>query len=476
MRSPLRAPLLALLAAAAAAPASARAEESASGSTTTLFGRPVQPRAPMDAAAIAARRASFRQHLAERGLTIAGDRVIPIDGFASAGQVPGLEAWDEPAHRATIFLNFFGGPMSYGTNAALMQSACIDGEYDYPGFAGGTTKAMAIIQVFQTKLAPYGVRVAYEEAPPPELPYSMVMMGGAPEDVGMDPGTLGVSCSSDCGDLWWRDTTLAFTENVYSANTIAYTALQEAAHAFGLDHIAGTSHIMYPYDTGGGDKIWADGCTNYDDATGPIGCTYVHEVFCPEGQQDDVAELLAFFGPDSPDSVAPSVEIVAPVDGLETAAPGTFTVEATVDDDYEGFGWKLVIEKDGEVLQEIPAFKSETSWKLQGLPAGAYAIRVEAVDHDRNVGTDEVLVYVGVPSGSGTDGTGTDAGTGGSEGTGAGTSGTSGTGASGDAATATGGEMGDDGCSCDAAAGQTLAPLLVGFLAAFGRRRRGRSR
>src|SRR5690606_5250595 len=140
-------------------------------------------------------------------------------------------------------------------------------------------------------MAPFGVRIAYKEAPPKHLPYSMVMMGGKPQVIGLPSGILGVACNLDCGDTWWRDTTFAFTEVAGDVQVLGTTALQEAAHAWGLDHIDGQQNIMYPYATSG-KKVWADGCVDYNDATGAIGCEYVHDEFCGEdgGAQNDVAE------------------------------------------------------------------------------------------------------------------------------------------------------------------------------------------
>lgn len=158
---------------------------------------------------------------------------------------------------------------------------------------------------------------------------------------------------------------------------------------------------MYPL-AGGGTKRWADACTPYNDSTGGIGCGYVHEVFCGKGSdmQNDHAELLAFFGPDEPDVVAPSVTVLEPPDGTELPAGGSVTVEAEVTDDREGFGWRLVLREDMGFEQIENAYERQTTWFLAGLPDGTYTVRIEAIDHDLNEGGDEIRLVVGTGIGT----------------------------------------------------------------------------
>jgi hypothetical protein len=354
--------------------------------------------------------------------------------------------------------------MTSGTNAAAMESGCVGAmPIDYPAFDGTESFALTVIQVFENAMAPYAVRIAHEEAPPSHLPYSMVMMGGSPQDIGLGAGILGVSCSSDCGDVWWRDTTFAFTEQSNSSLTLGNTALQEAAHAFGLDHIAGNGHIMYPFASSG-EKTWATECTAYDDATGGISCTYVHDVFCGEdaGMQNDHAELLAYFGPNEPDISPPTVTITEPADGAEYPGPVVVQVAAEIADDHEGFGWRLVVQPECGEADAVDAIQFETAWNLD-LPDGVYTIRVEAIDHDRNTGEDEVTIRVGEPmaTDTGCDEPGTSSGSSTTE---VGSSGSEGPPAEQDP---------KPGCDCIAGA-RPVPTLAVLVLAVGARRRRAR--
>jgi len=364
-------------------------------SAKTLFGHEVREVEPLTELQLQQRQAGFQQMLQEKGWVQIGDQVRPGNPETGFTQPPApTYDWLTPPHRSTIFLNFFGAELSPGSNAALNESSCLNAGMNWPGFGGTEAQALALIEVFERQMEPYGVRIAYEEVPPPELPYAMVMMGGSPGMLGLGNGVLGVSCSSDCGDMWWRDTTFAFTDaiNPNNASTLGTTALHEAAHAFGLAHIGDSTKVMNPF-VGSANVTWADTCTPYDDATGGINCQPTHDEFCDGGAQNTHAELLAYFGENSPDMEAPVVTITAPEDGLQIPTGGGVSIEADVEDNHEGVGWKLVIP---EVGQESIAFTFENQWELSNLPEGTYTIRVEAIDHERNVGTDEVTIYVGV--------------------------------------------------------------------------------
>ena len=446
------------------------AREAAADEPRTLFGQPVNQPPELTEEELADLAANLPAHLEKSGLRLVGGNQIIPERLLSDPPEDGSFVWDTPPHRATTFLNFFGGPLKYGTNASEGQSPCVQGMVNYPGFGGTEQKALAIIQVFKDAAAPFGMRIAYDAVPPKHLPHSQVMMGGKPGAIGLPQGVLGVACNLDCGDLWWRDTTFAFTEETNDVPTLGTTALQEAAHAWGLDHIDGENNIMFPYATPG-IKVWADTCTPYNDATGQIGCEYVHKEFCPEGSQNDVSELMAYFGANTPDTVPPTVVMSAPMDGQVFEAGAQVNVAVEVSDDFEGYGWRLMIP---ELDQEVPVYDGTKNWGLKP-PKGEYTIRVEAIDHDRNIGFAEAKIYVGVepppPEPMTTSGGEDETGAAPTEG--GGSEGGGSEGGSGATMTTAPEETGDDkGCSCRT---QAPAPWLLGLgLLAVGARRRRR--
>ena len=463
----------------------------------TLFGREVHDVPEMTPEEIEARRESFHEVLERQGLVLKDNQVLPKavadgdkyfpPGISEAGE------WDQPPHRSTIFLNFFGGPLSFGNNASQGESPCVMGKVDYPAYKGSEQTALAIIQIFQDAAAPFGLRIAYEDPPPKHLPYSQVMMGGHSSTIGLGNGVLGVSCNLDCGDAWLRDTTFAFTEESNNVGVLGTTALQEAAHSFGLDHIAGQNNIMYPFATLG-KKVWADTCTPYDDSTGGIGCTVVHKKFCPadadnpDGRQNDVAELTAYFGVNTPDVEPPTVKMLSPVDGQQYTKGENVHIEVEVNDDHLGFGWHLMVP---ELKQEQPVYNGQTVWDFPAPGKGVYTIQVEALDHDHNTGIAQAKIYVDIVPGEETGSTGDTDDTGATPTTGdvesSGGSGDSSGGGSeasagetdglSDSQTAgldTGDVKNDDGCSCRDAApapGPTWLLALGGALALRRRRR-----
>ena len=305
-------------------------------------------------------------------------------------------------HHATVYLDFEGGMVTPGVDAAEAEGSCVEGEgFIYPGFPGTATQADAIGEMAQELLSEYGVRVVWDSPPPAHLPYARVMMGGRPEDLGLDPSRGGVACVIDCDDTWARDMAFVFAGqgNPGNAELLARTAVHEVAHTWGLEHVEGQGNLMSDFSTNEG-QTFARTCVSLSAGNE---CAEVHERFCPPGEQNSHAELLALFGPNEPDTTPPTVEILSPEDGLHVP-PGTeLEVEVEVSDDFGGFGWKFAVP---ELSWEHVATNGETSLVL-AFPEGAFTIVVEAIDHDRNVAQDSVSVRVDRDE----DGTGTDTAT-----------------------------------------------------------------
>jgi hypothetical protein len=292
-------------------------------------------------------------------------------------------------HRATVYLDFDGETLTQGDDASKGEASCLlDESLSYPWFFGTADDAAAIAEEARELLSAYGVRVAWEEPPPTHLPYTRVMMGGRAESLGQDPHEGGASCVIDCADAWPRDMAFVFTDEASSsaAALLARIAVHEVAHTWGLEHVEGTDYLMSGFVTDE-DQGFAESCVPL---VGGSECEEVHELFCDPGQQNSHAELLALFGPNTPDTTPPTVEILSPEDGTHVP-PGTeITVEVAVADDFGGFGWKIAVPELG---WEQAAAHGETTWVLP-FPEGDFTIVAEAIDHDRNVAQDSVSVRV----------------------------------------------------------------------------------
>ncbi len=348
-------------------------------------------------------------------------------------------AGESETHRHTVFLNFAGGTLKAGGNAAEMKAACLGpGEFQIPGYAGSAADEQMIVDYVRDRVKAFGLRVV-AEAPPKHLPFSQVMFGGHASDAGFSaPGLPGVPgnptlysefCITDCGDASRRETGFVFTAEFPDASPImaANSALLVLGHYWGLDQLTNSSALMngsLSEDV----REWVTYCKALDQGAG-VQCPSSHQAFCDANLQNHTAELTATFGANSVDDVAPTVTLLAPADSAVLEPGAKFLIEAEVSDNFGGVGWHLVIPELG---QDVPAYKGETQWNV-ALPEGVYTIRVEALDHDRNVGAAEATVYVGVEPPSAGESTGEEPTGGGSSG-----GGSSGGGASGDDPTGTG--------------------------------------
>lgn len=319
--------------------------------------------------------------------------------FAAAGALAAPRpAAGEPGPRpATVYIDYDGAVLTTGDDSAQDQISCLGGTIEYPGFFGSRALADHVTEQVQAILAPFAVRVV-DERPPAYLPYTMVLVGGLPQALGLDAGVGGYACTIDCGDELSRETVLVFAEESRDARELAQTIVHEVAHTWGLDHVAASDLIMSP-TTSGAERMLGDGCTALDEPEAAE-CPEQHAMFCDEpGTQDTLAEVLAIRGPSTPDLEPPRVELVSPRAG-DRPVPGQLVrVQATVDDDRPDFGWRIVVPE--LMWSSAP---SPAALELR-MPAGEFTVRVEALDQAGNEAVAEVrLVVSDEPAAPGDDG------------------------------------------------------------------------
>ena len=114
---------------------------------------------------------------------------------------------------------------------------------------------------------------------------------------------------------------------------ICATAAQEVAHSWALDHVTDASDPM-TYNPYSGRRHFKDGVFCGSDCQGgqsPFGLTCSGDrhtcMSTGTATQDDVAMLLALFGPKG--AQAPTLKLVNPVDGSAQAAGFTIDIECT---------------------------------------------------------------------------------------------------------------------------------------------------
>ena len=307
-----------------------------------------------------------------------------------------------PGTPTTLYINFDG---------ALLQSGCgndpagncstlagLFGGYVGP-FGGNEAQKMGILQAVRTRLAPFGVDVVLTR-PPADAEYSMVLYG----DLGPQ-GFAGIAPYIDCEDSYVRDT--SFSQGFATSNTGATIVLQEAAHTWGLEHVDSEFDVMNPFNVSSTTQTFRDECfpivANTDLESAPGICNSLHTQFCPAGQQNSFRELSYLFGPPSPDTLAPTLEILSPQDGAVFVAPvSSLPLLGRVADDRHPQFYATRLFVDGALALEGESASITDVLTLANLtepPPGDYDLRVEIEDEAGNLAEASVAFSV-LPEGT----------------------------------------------------------------------------
>lgn len=391
----------------------------------------------------------------------------------------------EYPRRGTIYMNYTGGMLKngMGDNSAENWSALAKSGSQYPVYTGGEERAIAVAQAVQNDFADWALRVVYLKRPPKVQPYVMIMMGGHYSDTLAGPSG-GVAPSADCEDIGLRNVCYAFVNNE-STSRQANIASQEIGHTMGLGHTEGNDRVMaFGYDTNAPiDMGFGDECTPVITVADQSGaCTGVNKCHCNDGQQQhDKLTLSAIYAPPGPDLVPPEITITQPEDGAAFEEGESVTVTFDPWDDFGGYGWKLLVEHDGQLVADVVDYSATLEFTLNNLPPGTYKLTALVMDQADQTGEHTITITVGSAlspttsdsdsdSGSDTDSdsdSGTTGTTSGDEPTG-GVDSDSGSGSGSDSE----GADADGSCACRGAGSPGAAAWA--WLALLGLRRRGR--
>jgi hypothetical protein len=195
--------------------------------------------------------------------------VRPSSGdIAQLQEALGATNGDGPNGAHIIFLNFGGQkitPASNGqdnpaTGASWIAKSTVNmAAFDASPYAGQFTAAsaqQAIVTNFNTFYAPFNVQVVTTR-PAAGARYTMCVIGDYAETLlGSSAGQAAGIAPLDCGNQMEAEITYAFSSSIapnmtglslaQSLKSIAVTAAQETAHAFGLNHTNNTTDVMYP--------------------------------------------------------------------------------------------------------------------------------------------------------------------------------------------------------------------------------------
>lgn len=299
----------------------------------------------------------------------------------------------------TIFVNFDGVTIDYcSPSNSHGNCSWFENGRTFPPFSGGIAQRVAILDAMRSQVNQYGVRVTGAR-PPADEPYVMVVYGGEREE----DEPLGRAPAGDCYDDLPNEVAFVYLDGEIERSWVnggASTALHEAAHTWGFDHIGLEGLLMAP----SGDNTKAnyfDGCAqvveNVElDPAQESSCPNISLDLCglPDFQ-NDVALLNLLFGEPYVDDVAPRLELVRPFDGIYYQGPASFPVDIRVIDDQHPQIYEFQLEIQGPTEQSQSASVHDPSFDVEDLPIGEWRFSVRLWDEAGNEGSLAFTVVVG---------------------------------------------------------------------------------
>jgi hypothetical protein len=239
--------------------------------------------------------------------------------------------------------------------------------------------------------APFNIGVT--DVDPGNVPHFLNIIGGRPQDIGKSANVGGVAPFS-CREI---PNAISFTFDVYGpdALTLCWTAAQEVAHAFGLDHQFLVQDPM-TYLGGSLPKMFQD----VDSACGEFSQRACE---CGRTTQNSYRWILGMFGPGEP--TPPEVAILSPTQGKKVQ-PG-FKVRVTANDDVAIDRVELHV--NGQ-LATMTKLKVAGVYELVApqLPQGTLELEARAFDVQETPASDTITIQLGPPCTQSGGCTGTD--------------------------------------------------------------------
>jgi hypothetical protein len=300
----------------------------------------------------------------------------------------------------TIFVNFDGATIDYcspGNSHENCDALEKRGNGTFDPYSGSLAQRVAILDAMRSLVADFGIRVTGQRPPDDEI-YMMIVYGGD----SIEEEALGRAPGGDCWDDLPNEIAYVYLDGQRSTwiNGGASTALHEAAHTWGLDHIGLEGSLMAP--AGGNSKTnYFDGCaqtvkdtelTPHDEPS----CPQLNLELCGLADfQYDVALLRLLFGPPYVDDRAPTLSLVRPFDGVYYQGPANFDVELKVVDDLHPQIYELSIGIRGLVDDPVFSPVLDPSFEVEALPIGEWTFELRLRDAAGNESSLAFEVIVG---------------------------------------------------------------------------------
>ena len=346
----------------------------------------------------------------------AGAPSVPASAGPRVAVPTPLHLFTEPHAQisGTIYLERCRGgcTVTQGANDARSNSSSIPAKAtstiaEYKNGMGQTGAAAddewnALVKCIREVYSPFNVTIT--DTKPTNVSYHMAIIAGTPADIGLGPDILGVApLASDCSP---QNNVISFsfanahaqTEFTSRVNNLCWTAAQESAHAFGLDHqyeflsdkrSSCNDPMTYRVDCGG-QKFFRNAsasCGEFQSRPCRCGAT-----------QNSHLKLLTVFDAGQSIIPAPTVSITLPK-ATDTALGTTVAANAgskrgvsKVEVLFNGFKWA---EAKGAAFGQLGQ-PDPSTYGIQvpaNLPNGVVDVKVRAYD-DLGKFTDSAVVTV----------------------------------------------------------------------------------
>ncbi len=314
--------------------------------------------------------------------------------------------------RLTLYLNrcAAGLPVQPGevSDPTLDVSRLLTVAVELFPYPHGDASWDAVLAHTRAVLQPFDIVVT--DADPSPEPHDEVVVCGNALEVGYAglPGAAPLRCEPGQNPM-----AFVFAEDAAPRDRerhLAELVVQEAAHAWSLDHVLGCEDMM-GFDADCGPRTLVD-------AELDCGTDVLMVCDCGGKEQNSFHVVAGLFGLRALDRTPPQATIVEPTDAAVIDEGAEIDVIAAASDDFAVAELTLVL--DGEAIASVRGAE-EATWPLQGLGAGEHTLQLTASDQDGNVADSDaitVTVQANAEAGSGTasDGGSGDAGEGGSSG------------------------------------------------------------
>jgi MYXO-CTERM domain-containing protein len=301
----------------------------------------------------------------------------------------------EPGTPTTIYVNFDGITLGQCNPSDSKRDCswynCPDcapeaTHGEFPPFSGTDSVKVGVLQAMRMDASNFGIRITGVR-PPDDEDYVMVIYGGTETEFA---GALGSAPAGDCGNLLPNQIAFAHVDGELNdwVNGGATTALHEAGHTFGLDHIEPAGTIMFPSGDNSPTSYTSECAVMVEDTDlnpGDATCPEVNMMFCGElNLQNSTAVLEWLFGPPYVDTTAPVVTLAEPENGQYFQGPANFDIVLDIEDDLHPQPYSITAWLNDQPMPDEPSVLAVPSLKVSDLPIGDYTFHLIVADHAGN--------------------------------------------------------------------------------------------